>query len=264
MGIDLRLSETQQLIQDTARDFFARNCPTPVVREPLYSCGVLVAIDRVLTGAQVRVFQNGFLVGFAWADGPSVTVRIGPSLVAGRAITAIQRVGGVDGPVSTAVTVLTAGALPVPVVEGPVVIGGSSVQVSGVVPGAYVQVTDRGTLVGTADAVEATVSVGLSRPIDSASDLRATQTLCGNSSVPSGPGPTPIPDPGATGPFTPSTPADTPGSPFNVPPSIDGGAIGVTITGELTFPVDPANPNRVDPNGAPYPLVVMAHGNHSA
>jgi hypothetical protein len=38
----------------------------------------------------------------------------------------------------------------------------------------------------------------------------------------------------------------------------------VTITGELTFPVDPGNPNRINPNGAPYPLVVMAHGNHNA
>ena len=33
-------------------------------------------------------------------------MRIGPSLVAGRAITAIQRVGGVDGPVSAPVTAL--------------------------------------------------------------------------------------------------------------------------------------------------------------
>ncbi len=236
----------------------------PVVRSPLYSCGVLVAIDGLLTGAQVRVFQNGFPVGFAWADGPSITVRIGPSLVTGKALTAIQRVGGVDSLLSAPVTVLAAGALPLPVLLGPVVVGGLSVQVGGIVPGAYVQVFDRGALVGTADAVEATVAVPLSRAIVAASDLRAAQTLCGNGSGTSGPGPSPITDPSTTGPFTPSTPADTPGTTFSVPASADAGPLTVTLTGELTFPEDPTNPGHVDPSGVPYPLVIIAHGNHNA
>jgi hypothetical protein len=239
--------------------------PAPVVRPPLYDCSVLVPVDGVLSGAQVRVFQNGFLVGFAWADGPSVTVRVGPSLVQGRAITARQRVGGVDSLPSAAVTVSSSpSTLPVPAILPPLRIGDRSVQVGGVVPGAYIQVLDRGTLVGTADAVEATVTVSISQPIEAASDLRARQTLCDQNSSGSGPGPSPHSDPGEQGSRTPSTPTDTPTTDFDVPDTINAEPFHVDIRGELTFPRDPSDPNAVDPSGAPYPLVIIAHGNHDS
>jgi hypothetical protein len=138
--------------------------PVLVVRAPLYSCGVLVPVDGVLKGAQVRVFQNGFPVGFAWADGSTMVVHIGPELIAGKSITATQRVGGIDSLPSAGVPVVTAAALPVPAVLGPLVIGSQTVQVGGVVPGAYVQVFDGGVLDGSADAVEGTVTVSLSKP----------------------------------------------------------------------------------------------------
>jgi hypothetical protein len=236
---------------------------TPVVRAPLYSCGVLVVVDSVLAGAQVRVFQNGFPVGFAWADGPSVTVRIGPGLVAGGVITAVQRVSATDSPTSLPVMVGTLGALPAPSILPPLRIGDRSVRVGGLVPGAFVRVTDRGMLVGTADAVESTVSVNVSQPLSAGSQIIATQSLCAQTSPPSQPGPTPLIDPSSPGDLTPSNPADTPGTGFDVPPSADGPGIHVTITGELTFPTDPGNPNAVDPRGAPYPLVIIAHGNHN-
>jgi hypothetical protein len=236
--------------------------PVPVVRAPLYSCGVLVPVDGVLKGAQVRVLQNGFPVGFAWADGTSALVHIGPELVAGKSITATQRVGGVDSLPSAGVPVGNAVALPVPVVLGPLAIGSQAVQVAGVVPGAYVQVFDGGALDGSADAVEGTVTVSLSKPISVGSNLQAGQALCGNWSGLSGPGPSPITDPSALGSFTPSTPSETPRTSFNLPASADAGPETVSMTGELTFPQAPGNPNQVDPSGAPYPLIVIAHGNH--
>jgi hypothetical protein len=238
--------------------------PVPTVRAPLYSCGVLVPVDGVLKGAQVRVFQNGFPVGFAWADATTVVVRIGPALAAGKNITASQRVGGIDGLPSAGVPVSSAAAVPVPVVLGPLIIGSRIVQVGGVLPGAYVQVFDGGVLDGSADAVEGTVAVSLSQPISANSSLQAGQALCGDWSGLSGPGPTPISDPSAPGSFTPSTPSDTPATSFNVPASADAGPETVSMTGELTFPQAPGNPNQVDPSGAPYPLVVIAHGNHSS
>jgi hypothetical protein len=238
--------------------------PVPVVRAPLYSCGVLVPVDNVLKGAQVRVFQNGFPVGFAWSDGTTAVVHIGPALVAGKSITATQRVGGVDSLPSAGVPVGNIATLPVPVVLGPLIIGSQTVQVGGVVPGAYVQVFDGGVLDGGADGVEGTVTVSLSKPVSAGSNLQARQALCGNWSGLSGPGPNPISDPSAPGAFTPSTPSDTPTTSFNVPASADAGPETVSMTGELTFPEAPGNPNQVDPSGAPYPLIVIAHGNHSA
>ncbi len=238
--------------------------PAPVVRAPLYDCGVLVPIDGVLAGAQVRVFQNGFPIGFAWADGPSVTVRVGPALMQGHTITARQRVGGIDSPLSAAVSILGLTALPVPTILPPLRIGESSVRVGGVVPGAYVQVFDRGTLVGTADAVEAAVTVSISQPLVANSVIQARQILCAQTSDMSSKAPTPHADPSQPGSYTPSIPADTPSSSFDVPPSADAPGFSVHIKGELTFPRDPNNPNAVDPRGAPYPLVIIAHGNHSS
>jgi hypothetical protein len=238
--------------------------PAPMLRPPLYDCGVLVAVDGVLPGAQVRVFQNGFPVGFAWADGPSVIVRVGPSLVQGRAITARQRVGGMDSLPSGAVPVSSLAALPVPIILPPLRIGDRSVQVGGVVPGAYVQVFDRGMLIGTADAVESIVAVSISQPIEAASDIRVSQTLCSQTSNISERGPTPHADPSEPGGRAPSTPTDTSSTGFDVPASANAPAFHVNIRGELTFPRDPGNPNAVDPNGAPYPLIIIAHGNHAA
>lgn len=234
----------------------------PIVRDPLYDCGVLVPVDRVLPGAQVRVLQNGFPVGFAWASGSSVVVRIGPALVNGNTITARQRVGGVDSALSAAVTVSNLASLPRPTILPPLRLGERSVRVGGIVPGAFVEVFDRASLVGTADTVDTTVTVSISQPIGADAILTARQTLCDKQSDSSEPGSDPHADPSEPGGSTPSSPSDTPSSTFDVPASANFPSLTVDITGELTFPSDPADPSAIDPSGAPYPLVIVAHGRH--
>jgi len=236
--------------------------PTPSVRSPLYECGVRVVVDGLLPGAQVYVYQNGFYVGHAWANSTSVTVLIGPRLVNGCSITALQRIGGVDGATSSPITVQSLTFLPAPTILPPIRLGERSIRVGGVVPGAYVQVSDRGTMVGTADAAEVIVSVPISQPVESNSVFTATQTLCGETSTPSETSPDPHADPGLPGSFTPASPSEIAGGSFEVPPTRDAPGFTVGIGGELTFPRDPSNPNAVDPSGAPYPLVVVVHGNH--
>ncbi|TDN67061.1 hypothetical protein [Paraburkholderia sp. BL10I2N1] len=236
----------------------------PVVRAPLYDCGTLVPVDGVLPGAQVRVFQSGFPVGFALAGGSTVTVHVGPALQNGNDITASQRVGGVDGPLSAAVTVGSLASLPAPQVLAPVRIGDRSANVAGAVPGAYVEVLDGTQLVGTASAEGGVVTVPLAQAITAASQLHARQTLCAQTSPTSTGDPSPIGDPSQQGPFTPSAPGDVPTFTLNVPATPDGPSATLTLGGELTYPQAPGNPGAVDPGGAPYPLVVIAHGMHDS
>ncbi len=236
----------------------------PVVRAPLYDCGTLVPVDGVLSGAQVRVFQDGFGIGFAFAAGSSVTVHVGPSLQNGSSITASQRIGGVDWPLSSAVTVGALASLPAPQVLAPVRIGDRTANVGGVVPGAYVEVLDGTQLIGTASTEGGTVAVPLAQAVTAASQLHARQSLCGQTSPTSTGDPSPIGDPSQPGAFTPSAPGDVPPFTLNVPATPDGPAATLTLGGELTYPQTPGSPGTVDPSGAPYPLVLIAHGMHDS
>ncbi len=236
----------------------------PVVRAPLYDCGTLVPVDNVLPGAQVRVFQNGFPVGFAFAAGSTVTVHVGPSLQNGSSITAQQRVGGVDSAASATVMVGALASLAAPQVLPPVRVGDRTATVGGTAPGAYVEVLDGAALLGTASSEGGTVVVPLGQAVTATSQLHARQTLCAQTSPTSTGDPSPIGDPSQPGSFTPSTPSDVPTFTLNVPATPDGPPATLTLGGELTFPAALGAPGTVDPSGAPYPLVVIAHGMHNS
>jgi dienelactone hydrolase len=237
--------------------------PVPVVRAPLYDCGIVVAVDGVLPGARVRLFQDGVPIGYAWSDGSTVVVRVGPRLRQGASITATQEAGGTASDPSSAVAVGALTSLPAPTVLPPVRVGDRSVRVGGIVPGATVQVFDGGVLVGTADAAEVVAVVTLSREVTDSSDLRARQALCGQPSPESGTAPEPHVDPSQPGPGTPSAPTETSAPDLIIPATTDLQAITSSIHGEITFPADPSNPGQVDPSRSPYPLVVVAHGRHN-
>ena len=134
---------------------------TPVVIGPLFAGGGAVTVAGTVAGALVEVLSNGIVIGAAWAFGNAAALAVSPFLLLSAEITARMTLVGTLGPLSAPVTV---GAGPdvlvAPRLLEPIVVGDDVACVTGVTPGARVQVLDGANVVrGEVFASESLVRV---------------------------------------------------------------------------------------------------------
>jgi hypothetical protein len=168
----------------------------PEVRKPLYGCGEVVAIDKVIPGAWVYVRQTPpnvtspeFPIGKVKALGTSVVVQVAPLLESGCFVTAHQEVGGQPSGPAPFVKVVPRQEFPAPKIVPPVAVGNRSVWLEEVVPGAHLRIFDRGIQMGSGSLPDTDGLVDLWWPIPDRAILTATQALCRFESSPSPPTP---------------------------------------------------------------------------
>ncbi|HJQ33112.1 MAG TPA: hypothetical protein VJ866_13070 [Pyrinomonadaceae bacterium] len=228
----------------------------PVIVPPLYDCGRAVQVSNLHPGALVRVYQNGVPIGLKWAGlESSISVPVGPTLVAGSKVMARQWVGNVQSPDSAQVPVQPVSTVRTPRILKPVASGDTRVWLSNVMPGSHVVVRSGSSIIGEADAAEPIVRVSTS-PITAA--IQATARLCNKTSK-SSTGVTPIKSPCASGSrFGKVGEESRSYGKFTVPKTLDGGDFETPIEGQLYFPA--ASGGKFNPDATNLPLVVIAHG----
>jgi len=228
----------------------------PVVVPPLYGCGAAVQVSNLHPGATVRIYQDGIPCGIGWAGlNSSIAVVAAPALVAGTTVTAKQWVGGVEGPESDGVGVQGPQELLRPVILTPVAYKDTSVWVSGVLPGARVEVFSGPTKLGEALASEPIVRVGVD-PVPDA--IVARVSLCDLSA--DSERVVPVVAPGNWGSFSLVGEREAAYGTFDVPDTPDGDPFAIPIRGQLYFPSD--GRGELPEGAANLPLVVIAHGMH--
>jgi fermentation-respiration switch protein FrsA (DUF1100 family) len=161
--------------------------PPPTITKPLLDCGKLVHVDGCLPGAKVRVYATAgptILIGFAKTFGDSIVIDVTPLLRTGWQVTATQEVGGVASVPSTPVTVRQASQPDKLRLRPPIIACAHCVRVEKVLPGARINVYQKGVWVGWADAWTSQVDVDVFPPLAPGATVTATQTLCGQTSFP--------------------------------------------------------------------------------
>jgi hypothetical protein len=153
----------------------------PRLRGPLYECARCVAVEAVVPGAHVDVFQDGVWVGGTFATESETEVPVHPPLTKAASVTARQTLCGQASGASGALTVGATPSLPQPKIWTAVV-GQSAVAVNDVVPGATVEVEEGtvypGLVIGEACVTESPATVGLGVPLFTGALVRARQRLC--------------------------------------------------------------------------------------
>lgn len=239
----------------------------PVIVPPLYHCGKKVQVSGLHAGAVVRVYQDGFVVGFGWAGTKSsLSIEVN-TLTAGSEVTAIQWVGGVQSPQSEPVQVLSLDLPHEPRILTPVAYNDTSVWVSGVTPGAHVTIQANGQIIGETNAAEPIVRVGVD-PVPG--PVQATACFCMGAQNPDVPPThvcesshtsdlvTPIVSPGRPGSWAHSGEMFLKYSDFHVPPNGNDGDFMHPVEGQLYYPADASG--NIEPDAADRPLVIIAHG----
>jgi hypothetical protein len=172
----------------------------PVVREPLYACSDILAVDHVIPGAQVFVQTTAanapagpppppqYPLGQSWASGSTVMVHLAPTLIENGYVTAYQEVGGKISPESKKVKVKRIKEMTPPTLVPPVRVGDTFVWVSGIIPGAYVRVFNGAVQIGGGSTVNTADAIPLYWAIPDKAIITATQVLC-QESGPSAPQP---------------------------------------------------------------------------
>jgi hypothetical protein len=158
----------------------------PVIRGPLAAGSTVVTVQNVAAGAEVRVFSGGVLLGgeIVPADARGVDVAV-PALVTGERVSATQRLAGVESASSVEVVV---GAVPAaPTITEPLFAGSTdsaAVPVTGVSPGAEVEVFGNGVRLGgaTVPAAQSWVDVPVDPALVIASAVTAVQRVNGAAS----------------------------------------------------------------------------------
>ena len=234
----------------------------PMVIPPLHDCGGMVTVTRLHAGAQVRVFQNGFVIGIGWSGMANSLVIDTASLIAGRVVTAKQWVGGNPSPDSEPVTVKELTEMYTPRVVEPVTRNDHAVWVSGVTPGARVAIHSDGVLIGETESGESLVRVPTSAITGG---VTATVSLCTLEND-SGEAVAPLDDPCERGPWATTGSKFKGYESFTVDNWVDGGGFSHPIEGQLYYPtapggcLSPGSGQSIDPNARNLPLVIIAHG----
>lgn len=164
----------------------------PDVGDDLYECGIVVPVGNLVPSVRVHVAEDGTEIGSAPVAQTWVPVGTA-ALHAAHAVTAQQIAcegsdHQVEGVWSDAVTVKAAPVpTPAPAVDAAsLIVGNDAVTLTGLLVGAGVEVTDRGAGVGGGYATGATNWCPIQPPLGAASQVRATQELCGHVSASSG------------------------------------------------------------------------------
>jgi PKD repeat protein len=157
------------------------DAPAPVLHGPLCAGAQSVFLTKLIPGQQVQIFSNGQSLGIGQAPADSFVFDV-PPLAGGATITAEQELCGKWGSKSNAVMVSAAGgALPKPVVAGPLNDCAGSVHVTNVHPGAWVYVSSEalGAPIGQVFALGTWVDVSV-QPLLIAGDKITAQCVgCG-------------------------------------------------------------------------------------
>lgn len=164
----------------------------PRVVGPLSECSSGVKVEGQLTGADVRVYADGSLVGTATAVGPSQIVTLTAALSAGAKVTATQTIGVESSIQSPDPVVVQAKppAIPPVAFRTPIYQCGECLWLEGAVPGAHVEVHGNGGLRGSGDSYDGNARLHLNMPIAAGEILRSRQEACGDGG-PDMPGPSP-------------------------------------------------------------------------
>jgi dienelactone hydrolase len=225
----------------------------PVIAPPLYMCAQAVQVSNLHPGALVRVFMEGVPIGLRWAGlQSSITVPVAPALVAGRRVTAIQSVGGTQGPPSDPVNVVRFSDLLPPRLLGPIAVGDTEAWVSCVTPGAHVSIVSGGSIIGEIDAAEPVVRVPIG-PLVSPFLTGATPRLRLCDLTVTGNPETAVVSPSATPAGAIAETALDFGD-FDVPAVVDGGGFTVHLRAQLYSPAQAMEQKA--------PFVIIAHGWH--
>ncbi len=158
-----------------------KELPPPKVSEPLFDCSAAVHVSGIHSGAYVRVFSSMLAAPIASAVviGTEATFIVAPLLMEGDEIFAVQKGCGAESPRSNVVRVKPLPDLKPPNVKGPVYHCHKSVVVTGVVPGALVEVYVDGIFRGAAVAGTDEVDVPIIGTLSVGSLVQARQHMCG-------------------------------------------------------------------------------------
>lgn len=207
-----------------------------------------VVVSNLHLGATVRIYQDGFPIGLGWAGLDStITIDAAPGLVAGKSVTARQRVGLLDSLFSEPVEVLPARELLPPRIMTPVAVGDTTVWVSRVVPGAHIAIMHGSEVLGEVDTAESIVRVPV-RPVPGSGTIFARIRICDE--IGNGTAVEPITSPCARGDRPEITQETKELGSYDVPNTPDGMPLTLEIVGELYYPSHQEG----------LPLVIIVHG----
>ena len=157
-----------------------KSLPTPIVGSPLFQCGAAVHVSNLHPGSTVYVWSTllGGVIGHKAVNSTQTDVPVTPLLLAGDDIYAVEQGCGLT--VQSAKVKVSAMEQPgIPTVVAPVEACMRSVTVSGVVPGAHVEVYVNNVFRGSAIATATTVEVPLSGSLKVGDLVKARQSICG-------------------------------------------------------------------------------------
>lgn len=253
----------------------------PRLRGPLSECARCVAVESVVPGAHVDVYQDGAWVGGTFASAAKIEVPVYPPLTesAKANVTVRQTLCGQASGPSDAAAVGPTPALPQPKIWNAHV-GQTAVTVNDVVPGATVEIEEGtfypGLVIGEACVTESPATVGLSVPLSTGAFVRARQRLCNYVAEsqtytkvtpppewPLAPGPfqagfrlvADIPISGEIGFLEAGSPGGTPGVDFWKRPEKNVAVVH--------YPAAAAGQNAPFAAGGPFPLVIFGHAKRS-
>lgn len=159
----------------------------PRVVGPLSECSDRVRVKGQLSGSQVEVYADGTLVASGSSSGGSDTFTLTQSLDAGETVTARQIVGTDQSSPTPDPQAVEVQAEPAEI--GPVKFKtklfecGECLWLGGLVPGASVDVSADGDVLGSATTYDGRARVNLSRPLQPSDDVIGQQTACGRDGV---------------------------------------------------------------------------------
>jgi len=162
--------------------------PPPSVLAPLCAGDVYVALEGLIPGAQVEIFQGGVSLGTATCSTSRQYFAV-PALVRKQAIEATQSLCSNTSALSNPLKVKGAPALDAPVVEGQLFQCGSTVHVNNLQPGALVLVysTELNAPIGIARATGTEMDIKIAPLLTVGDRIYAVQQGCGQTSAQSSP-----------------------------------------------------------------------------
>ena len=163
-----------------------RQLPPPTVVGPLQACQRAVTVSNVTDGAQVILTETPGFTEQACFDLPSLTFPC-PSLTQGASVSATQNMPKceVHSGNSPTVTVGPPTPVPSPTVVPPLCAGSITVGLTGLLPGAQVEILQNGVSLGTGSSPASSFVFEVPALHHGGSVITATQELCNHVSLPS-------------------------------------------------------------------------------
>jgi hypothetical protein len=183
-----------------------RLLPAPTVQSPLKACQRAVTVSNVFEGGQVVLSQTAGPTEQSCFDQSALWFQTNP-LVQGETVSAHQRFPHchLDSLKSPGVIVGAATPVPSPTVVPPLCAGSTAVQLTGLLPGSQVRISQDGADLGTGEAPDSSFAFEVP-PLTGGDVVTARQELCGiwsaaSNKVKVNPKPASLPKPVVPGPL---------------------------------------------------------------